>query len=326
MTAANPSAGVITVPADRTAATAAGGRAATRAGALTLNRKPLRAPRVLLHVFLVVVALAWLLPLATAVYSSFRYYVSDTQVNGVFSLPETFTLDNYRDAWTVGEMGSTFANTAFIVIPSLFLILLLSSALAFACTRFSWRFNIAFLVLFTAGNLMPQQVLFQPLFQIFKRIPLPDLLSDTNTGNLLGTKIAVILIHVAFQAGFCTFVLANYMKTIPVELSEAASVDGAGVARQFFQVILPLTRPALGALGTLEFTWLYNDFFWGAVLLNQGEERPITSSIARLNGQYSTDFNLIAAASLMIALPTLIVYGLLQKQFISGLTLGASKG
>jgi multiple sugar transport system permease protein len=116
------------------------------------------------------------------------------------------------------------------------------------------------------------------------------------------------------------------MKTIPKELSEAAAVDGASVPRQFFQVILPLTRPALAALATLEFTWLYNDFFWGSVLLNQGDQRPITSSIAVLNGQYATDFNLIAAASLIIAFPTLLVYLMLQKQFIGGLTLGSTKG
>jgi multiple sugar transport system permease protein len=116
------------------------------------------------------------------------------------------------------------------------------------------------------------------------------------------------------------------MKTIPGELSEAAAVDGAGAMRQFVSVILPLTRPALAALGTLEFTWLYNDFFWGAVLLNQGNERPITSSIAVLNGQYATDFNLIAAASMIIALPTVVVYLLLQRHFIGGLTLGATKG
>ena len=282
--------------------------------------------RVVLHAFLIVTALAWLLPIGTAVYNSFRYYQADTQPNGPFAAPETLTLDNYRDAWEVGEMAKTFGNTAFIVIPALLLTLLLSAMVAYACTRYSWRFNIAFLVLFTAGNLMPQQVLFQPLFQILKRLPWPDILSDTNTGSLLGTKIAVILIHVAFQVGFCTFVLANYMKTIPTEISEAAAVDGAGVGRRFFQVILPLTRPALAALGTLEFTWLYNDFFWGSVLLNQGDERPITSSISILNGQYGSDFNLIAAASILIALPTLIVYLILQKQFISGLTLGASKG
>lgn len=290
------------------------------------NKPPLRPARVLLQIFLITIALLWLVPIGTALYNSFRFYESDTAVNGAFAPPDTLTTENYQDAWRVGEMGKTFVNTAFIVIPALFFILLLSSAVAFACTRFSWRFNILFLVLFTAGNLMPQQVIFQPLFQFYKRIPWPDILSDTNTGNLLGTKIAVILIHVAFQIGFCTFVLANYMKTIPKEIGEAAAVDGAGVFRQYWSLILPLSRPALAALATLEFTWLYNDFFWGAVLLNQGDERPITSSIAVLNGQYATDFNLIAAASIMIALPTLIVYLALQKQFISGLTLGATKG
>jgi len=285
-----------------------------------------RAKRIALHGFLVLIALFWLTPMVTALYSSFRYFRSDSQLNGVFSLPKTLTLDNYRDAWRVGGIWQHFGNTMFIVLPSLFLILFLSSMVAFACTRFSWRFNVFFLVLFTAGNLMPQQVIFQPLFQIFKKTPWPDLLSDANTGHLLGSKVAVIFIHVAFQTGFCTFVLSNYMKTIPKELTEAALVDGASVPRQYFQIVLPLCRPAFAALATLEFTWLYNDFFWGAVLLNQGDQRPITSSIAVLNGQYSSDYNLIAAASMMIALPTLAVYIALQRHFISGLTLGANKG
>lgn len=290
------------------------------------KRGGIKPMRLVLYAALTILALAWLVPIGTAVYSSFRYFESDTQVNGVFSAPATLTLDNYREAWRVGSIGSHLLKTAFIVIPALVLILFLSSCVAFACTRYSWKFNIFFLMLFTAGNLMPAQVIFQPLFQIYKRVPLPDFMSDTDTGYLLGTKIAVILIHVAFQVGFCTFVLSNYMKTIPKEISEAAVVDGATLPRQFFQVILPLCRPALAALATLEFTWLYNDFFWGANLLNQGAERPITSSIAVLNGQYATDYNLIAAASIMIALPTLAVYLALQRHFISGLTLGATKG
>ncbi|MEZ5224452.1 MAG: carbohydrate ABC transporter permease [Ilumatobacteraceae bacterium] len=285
-----------------------------------------RGPRVLLQGVLISIAVLWLIPMVAALYASFRYFESDSNVNGVFSLPETLTLDNYREAWDVGGIPRHFWNTMFVTVPALVLILLLSSMVAFACSRFSWRFNVFFLVLFTAGNLMPQQVIFQPLFQIYKNVPWPDLLSDTNTGTLLGTKVAVIFIHVAFQTGFCTFVLSNYMKTIPKELGEAALVDGASVPRQYFQIILPLCRPAFAALATLEFTWLYNDFFWGNVLLNQGDEKPITSSIAVLNGQYASDYNLIAAASMMIALPTLAVYLVLQKQFISGLTLGANKG
>ncbi len=281
--------------------------------------------RAFLYVFLTFMALIWLVPVVSAMYAAVRPY-AETQKYGIFSMPHDLTLQNFRDAWTQGQMTRTFANTMFILIPSLLLILLLSSTMAFAVSRYSWRFNIALLLLFTAGNLLPPQVLFQPLFQMFKATPWPDLLSDTNTGSLLGTKISVIIVHVAFQTGFCTFVLSNYMKTIPKELGEAALVDGASTSRQFFQIIMPLCRPVLAALATLEFTWLYNDFFWAVVLVNQGDQRPITSSIANLGGQFFSNDNLIAAASMIVAIPTLVVYLALQKQFISGLTLGANKG
>ncbi len=290
------------------------------------NPNERRLLRIVLQVVLVIVAVSWMVPLLGAFYNSFRSFRADTLPNGVFSWPERLSFDNYADAWSTGEIGRHFTNTTFIVVPALLLTLALSSVIAFACTRFPWRFNVFFLVLFTAGNLMPQQVAFQPLFQIFRRTPWPDFLSDADTGNLLGTKLAVILVHVAFQIGFCTFVLSNYMKTIPKEITEAALVDGASVQRQFFRVILPLCRPALAALATLQFTWIYNDYFWGNVLITRGLDKPITSSIARLNGQFAVDYNLIAAASMMIALPTIAVFVALQKQFIGGLTLGANKG
>lgn len=295
---------------------------------LTMVEQPKRNARLWrasLYVFLTLMAILWLIPVLSAMYAAFRPY-SETQRLGIFSMPESLTFQNFRDAWTQGQMTRTFGNTMFILIPSLILILFLSSTMAFAVSRYSWRFNIALLLLFTAGNLLPPQVLFQPLFQMFKATPWPDFLSDTNTGSLLGTKIAIIIVHVAFQTGFCTFVLSNYMKTIPKELGEAALVDGASTSRQFFQIIMPLCRPVLAALATLEFTWLYNDFFWAVVLLNKGDERPITSSIANLGGQFFSNDNLIAAASMIVAIPTLAVYLALQKQFISGLTLGANKG
>ena len=295
---------------------------------LTVVKRPARRSRwsrAFLYVFLTFMALGWVVPGGSAFYAAFRPY-AETQKYGIFSLPKALTLQNFKDAWTQGNMTHTFRNTMFIVIPSIVLILFFSSTMAFAVSRFSWRFNVALLLLFTAGNLLPAQVIFQPLFQMFKATPWPDLLSDTDTGSLLGTKIAVIIVHVAFQTGFCTFVLSNYMKTIPKELGEAALVDGASVSRQFFQIIMPLCRPVLAALATLEFTWLYNDFFWAVVLINQGDERPITSSIANLGGQFFSNDNLIAAASMIVAMPTLIVYLALQRQFIGGLTLGANKG
>src|SRR3954449_12062631 len=134
---------------------------------------------------------------------------------------------------------------------------------------------------------------------MYLQIPLPTFLSET--GKMYDSIVGLIAIHIAFQLGFCTFVLSNYMKTIPDTLNEAARVDGASVVRQFFGIILPLCRPALAALATLEFTFIYNDFLWAQVLMSTGDKRPITSSITNLQGTFFTDTNLISAASVLIA-------------------------
>lgn len=282
----------------------------------------IQAPRVLLYVFMTLTALVWMVPIAGAIFSSFRPF-QETVRDGYLSWPDSLTLDNYRSAWAQGDILQRYWNTLLILVPALILTLFFSSMVAFAASRFSWKFNISFLVLFTAGNLLPQQIIVQPLFQIYNRIPLPEFLS--NSGRLNGSTWGLILIHVAFQSGFCTFVLSNYMKLLPKSLNEAALIDGAGVWTLYWQVIMPLTRPALAALATLEFTWIYNDFFWAVVLEQQGADRPITSSLANLGGEFFTDDNLIAAASVYVALPTLLIYFALQKHFIAGLALGADK-
>ncbi len=287
------------------------------------NKTPLKPARVVLYIFLSLTALVWMVPILGAIYASFRPF-SDTVRDGYFALPDSLTLENYRNAWEQGDILKKYWNTALILIPALALTLFFSSMVAFAASRYSWKFNISLLVLFTAGNLLPQQIIIQPLFQMYNRIPLPDFLS--NSGKLNGSTWGLILIHVAFQSGFCTFVLSNYMKLLPKSLNEAARVDGAGVWTLYWRVIMPLTRPALAALATLEFTWIYNDFFWAVVLEQQGNDRPITSSLANLGGEFFTDDNLIAAASMYVAIPTLVVYLALQKHFIAGLTLGADKG
>ena len=294
--------------------------ATTAAG---FRRRPITAGRVLLYAFIAVTAVIWLVPLVGAVYASLRPY-TETVRDGFFSWPETLTLDNYRGAWEQGDIARKYWNTAVILAPALIFTLFFSSMVAFVCSRFSWKFNIVMLSLFTAGNLLPQQIIIQPLFQFYNRVELPGWLS--NSGKLNGSALGIILIHIAFQSGFCTFVLSNYMKLLPKSLNEAARMDGAGVWRQYWEIIMPLTIPAIAALATLEFTWIYNDFFWAVVLEQQGADRPITSSLANLGGEFFTDDNLIAAASMYVALPTLIVYFALQRYFIAGLTIGAEKG
>ena len=305
--------------------TATGTAAVTSTGTVVDSRRRsrLRPGRILLYAVVSLLALAWLVPIVGVIYASLRP-VRETLRDGFVSWPHSFTGDNYRRAWDQADILHKYWNTMLILVPALVLTLFFSSMVAFVCSRYSWRFNITLLMIFTAGNLMPQQIIIQPLFQFYNRVELPAFLS--NSGKLNGSTWGLILIHTAFQSGFCTFVLSNYMKLLPKSLNEAARIDGAGVWKQYWQIIMPLTLPALAALATLEFTWIYNDFFWAVVLEQQGADRPITSSLANLGGQYFNDDNLIAAASMYVALPTLIVYFALQRYFISGLTIGAEKG
>ena len=278
--------------------------------------------RIVLHAFLIVTALLWLAPVAWAVFTSFRPY-ADTAKNGYVSFPSSLSLVNYRNAWDQGAIPLHFWNSMIITIPAIVLILLFAASVAYVVSRFSFWFNVPLLIFFMAANLLPQQVIITPVYEMYLRIHLPTWLSSS--GLAYDSFIGLIAINVAFQTGFCTFVLSNYMKTLPKSLTEAARVDGASVTRQFFGIIMPLCKPAFAALAVLEFTWIYNDFFWAVVLMSTGDKRPITSSLTNLSGQYFTDNNLIAAAAVLVALPTILVFALLQRQFISGLTLGSTK-
>jgi multiple sugar transport system permease protein len=300
----------------------AAGRTATGRRADDRPRRP-RHRHYGTHLFLVAMAVLWLVPLLWTLYTALRPKAV-TDRYGYWSLHGPVNLDNFVTAWTQGEMATYFGNSVTITVPSVLLTLVLASMMAFAVSRFSWKFNLTLLVMFTAGNMLPPQVLAAPLFEMFKHTPLPYQLSTS--GSLLDTYYAVIAVEVAFQLGFCTFVLSNYMKTLPGELTEAALVDGAGVWRQFRRIILPLTRPALAALATLQVIWLYNDFFWPLLFLSSGDRLPITTGVNSLQGQFLMNYNLIAAGATITVIPTLIVYLALQRHFVAGLTLGASKG
>lgn len=272
---------------------------------------------------MVVLSLVWIFPLVWAVLNSFRSY-EYTQTNGYFS-PGGWTFDNYQRVWEQAQLGKYFVNSLIITVPAVVLTILLASMVAFVLARFSYRFNLVLLAMFLAANLLPPQALLVPIFRIYREIPLPFFMSDT--GQLLGSYYGLIAINVAFQLGFCTFVLSNYMKTLPKEIYEQAEIDGASIWRQYWQLTLPLVRPALAALATLEVTWIYNEFFWATVLLGgDGDKFPITSALNNLRGQFFTDYNLLSAGSVLVALPVVIVFFVLQKQFVAGLTLGSTKG
>jgi multiple sugar transport system permease protein len=291
----------------------------------THNRLQRRLRRAGLHVFLSVLAFIFAWPMLYAVYMSLRP-LGDIVINpnGPFSLPDHLSLDNYFTVWNTQPFEKFFWNTAVITIPAVILTLWIASMVAFAISKYSWKLNLLVLMIFTAGNLLPPQVIIVPLYRLYNLLPLFAPLSDN--GRVYDQYVGLILIHTTFQTGFCTFVLSNYMKTLSKELVEAAMIDGAGVFTIYSRVILPLCKPALAALATLQFTWIYNDFFWALMLFKTGDKRPITAALNNLSGQFFTDPTQVAAASVMAAIPTIVVYMVLQRYFVSGLTLGSAKG
>ena len=267
--------------------------------------------RVLAYVALIIFTLMWITPIFIAIGTSLRTYSDILLQGGPFSMPRELVLTNYQVAWERGGLSHYLPNSFIITLPALFLTLFLSSLSAFALARFRFKGNRLIFVLFIAGNMLPAQVLMLPVFRLTDAIGLYD------------TYWALILFHTAFQLGFCTFVLRNYMRTIPNEMLEAARIDGCGEFRVYWQIMLPLTLPAMAALATLEFTWIFNNYLWAIILLRSDALKPITAGLAVLQGQYTTDWSVIIAGALMASIPTLLVFFFLQRYFVGGLTLGS---
>ena len=268
--------------------------------------------RVIVYIVLILSAFLWFVPILTALITSVRTF-DDILVNGFISLPEKITFENFITAWERGGLKRYLPNSFIITLPSLFLTLLLSSLGAYALARFKFKGNRLLFYTFVAGMLLPFQVLMLPVFRLTDRLGLYD------------TYWGLIGIHTAFQLGFCTFMLRNYMRTVPGEIIEAARMDGCSELRIWAQIMLPLTLPAIAAIAILEFTWIFNDYLWAIVLLRSDSLKPITAGLATLQGQFVTDWPVIVAGALIGTVPTLLVFLFLQRYFIEGLTMGSTK-
>ena len=257
--------------------------------------------------------LLWVVPVITAILTSFRTN-DDILKRGFFALPTGINFQAYIDAWNRGGLSHYLPNSFVITLPALIATLFLSSLAGYALSRFKFRGNRIIFFMFVAGAMLPFQILLLPVFK----------LSDTL--GIYDTYWSPILLHTSFQLGFCTFVLRNYMRTVPGEILEAARIDGCGEFGIYRRIMMPLTLPAIAALATLEFTWIFNDFLWALVLIQRDQLKPVTTGLAVLQGQYITEYGVIIAGSIIAALPTVLVFIFLQRYFIAGLTLGATKG
>ena len=265
------------------------------------------------RIILYVVLIVWLLPLIGVLLTSFRS-LADINSGNYWGWPTEFALvENYTQVFTVTPMIQYFINSLVITIPTVVGTLTLSSLAGYSLAKHRFRGNFLIFALFIAGNFVPAQILMIPVRNLTLNLGVYD------------TKMGLILFHTAFQTGFCTFFLRGFIKEIPHELVESARIEGASEFRVFWNIILPLVLPALAALAVLEFTFIWNDYFWALVLVQGDEARPITLGIQALRGRWTASWHLISAGSIVAALPPVIMFFMLQKHFIAGLTMGAIK-
>jgi multiple sugar transport system permease protein len=264
------------------------------------------------HVLVGGLSLLWVLPILLVVVTAFRDF-GDIAANGVGSLPHSFTVSPFAQAWTGGGEMQAMINSFVVTIPTVAVTLMLASMAAFALSRYHIPLRRSLLLLMLGGNLLPPQILLVPVSKLTELLGIYD------------TLPALIVVQIGFGLGFYTFVLQGFMGGIPAEIQQAAVIDGANTWQVFTRIILPLTRPALAALGALSFTWVFNDLLWSISVLRTDTEMPVTPALLGLQGQYVSMWNVIAAGSVIAAIPTVAVFLRFQRHFVAGLALGAVK-
>ncbi|MDP2082101.1 MAG: carbohydrate ABC transporter permease [Pseudotabrizicola sp.] len=273
----------------------------------------LSAPIQTLYKIAVPVALfLWLLPLLGVALTSVRP-ASDLAQGNYFGMPSALAFENYALVFKNTPMLQYMLNSFWVTIPTVIGAITLSCLTGFALAIYRFPSNLIVFFMFVAGNFVPFQILM---------VPVRDL---TLSLGMYNTWYGLALFHIAFQTGFCTLFMRNFIKSLPFELIEAARVEGVAEWRIFWFIVIPLMRPAIAALSVLVFTFIWNDFFWATVLTTSAATQPVTAGLSSLNGQWIAQWHLVSAGSILAALPPVLMFFLMQRHFIAGLTLGAVK-
>ena len=229
-------------------------------------------------------------------------------------IPSNPTLDNYAQALGANNFGRYFLNSAMVAVVSTALIVALSSMMAYAFSRLTFPGKRILFTAIVVGLAIPTMMLIIPQFLLARDL------------HLLNSLQGLVPFYVGTALGFNTFLLAGFFETIPRELDEAMIVDGAGPWRRYWSLALPLARPALATTVIFAFLGTWDELAWALTVLNDTDVRTLPIAISLFQGQHSTSWGLVFAASMIAIVPVLIVYIVFQRFFVAGLTTGAVKG
>ncbi len=228
-------------------------------------------------------------------------------------IPSEPTIQNYIDVFRIADVGRYIANSAFVAVSSTLLIVFLASLMAFAFSRLRFPGRRVMFVVLVVGLALPTMMLIIPQFILARDL------------GLLNSTAGLIPFYVGTALAFHTFLLTGFFRTVPKELEEAMIIDGAGLWRRYWNLIMPLSRPALATSVIFAFLGAWDEFAWALTTLNDESQRTLPVAIALFRGQYSTDWGLVFAASVLALVPVITVYVIFQRQFVAGLTSGGLK-
>ena len=274
----------------------------------------------LVYLLLIVWALTTIYPLIWVVMNSFKD--KKQIVSNSFALPfgGLFTLDNYEKAINKFSIFTAYRNSLIISCTVAAVVSLFAGLASYALVRYKFR----------GSNLMNSLVIAAMMFPVFATIiPVFRMESSwgiVNTNNLWLALLSCALPQIAGNLAFAIVVLSGYIKGLPVELEEAAYMEGCNAYQIFFKVIMPLTKPSFATVGIFSFLWSYNDLFTQTFFLRFPNHWAITRLLSEISGKQGTDYGLMAAAVSLIVVPLIVVYVCLQKYIIKGMTAGAIKG
>ena len=267
-----------------------------------------------IYLFLILWSLMVIFPMVWVVASSLK---TDKEIfMSPWQLPSQLMFDNFVRAWGKANIGLYFANSLLVILPAIFFTLLFSAMAGYVLARFTFPGNRFIFYAFLGGMLFPVMLALVPLFFLLQSLSIVD------------TRFGLVLVYIAYSLPFTVFFMTGFFKTLPTEVLEAATMDGANNFQLFFLVVIPLAQNGLVSMGIFNFLGMWNQYILPLVLLTSSGKYVLSQGLAFLAHQqrYQSDWSGLFAAIVIVMLPTLIVYTIFQNQIQRGLTVGALKG
>lgn len=264
------------------------------------------------YTVLIVMAVIVLIPILWMVSTSVKLE-SETITIPPQWIPDHPTLESYKRLWSEYPFAVYFKNSIIISLGAVILSVGFSCLAGYGVTRFRFRGKQSFLTFLLVTQMFPSIMMLIPYYKVLSTYQLND------------TYLGMILVYISFTIPFCSWMMVGFFKTIPLELDEAAIIDGCSRWRAFRQIVLPMTLPGISSSAIYAFITAWNEYMFAQILINNPELKTVPLGIAELNGFYKILWNDMMAASVIASLPLIILFVFLQKYFISGLTAGAVK-